>query len=340
MRVLQLAPLYQPLRRDMTYGSIERLVMLLDGALTAAGHESIVVALNGSRVSGELISVSSDAGYVGQVRRAVDLAGAVDVIQVHRREFFDLGAADWIGLRFPAVRVVATLHGPPGRIRDCYARHASKAHFVFVSQAQARGLPELAGTVVRNAIDVVGVPFRESPALPAFVSFVGRVCDEKGVADAIDLAAARGWHLKIAGLVQETDRTYFETAVAPRLVPDKVEFVGPVNDEAKYRLVGGSSALILLPKYEDPCPLVVMEALATGTPVLGLARGGLPELITDGVTGLIASDVQSLLGKVAAHATWDRRACRVAAEQQFDVSRMVGEYERVYRGISAPSSAS
>jgi glycosyltransferase involved in cell wall biosynthesis len=90
----------------------------------------------------------------------------------------------------------------------------------------------------------------------------------------------------------------FESVVVPRLREGHAEFPGPMRDTAKYELLGGSTALVLLPNYADPCPVVALEALATGTPVVALARGGLPELVTDGVTGLIADDLQSLLHKL------------------------------------------
>jgi len=324
----------------MAYGSIERLVMLLDRALVANGHESVVLGLGGSRVAGDLEMVRDRAGYVAQVQRAVELADSVDVIHVHRREIFDLGAADWIRARLPRVKIVATLHGAPDRVRAYYADHRVAGHFVFVSRAQARGLPELSGTVVRNAIAVGDVPFGKRAICPAFVSFVGRIGDEKGVAEAIDVAAALGLPLKIGGVVQDQDQSYFETMIRPRLMQGVVDLVGPVDDDAKYALLGASTALMLLPKYEDPCPLVVIEALAAGTPVLGLARGGLPELVTDGVTGLLAADVDALVSKASRLSGMDRQACRRTAEARFDVQRMLGEYLRVYRGTSAPPSAS
>jgi len=118
MRVLQLAPLYQPLRAGMAYGSIERLVMLIDQALVDAGHESIVLALDGSEVAGNLGAVRAVGDHGEQLRQAIELASTVDAIQVHRREFFESGAAELGRARHPSVRVVATRHASSARARE------------------------------------------------------------------------------------------------------------------------------------------------------------------------------------------------------------------------------
>lgn len=167
-----------------------------------------------------------------------------------------------------------------------------------MSKAQAAGTPGFPGTVIHNAVDVASVPFQPGPAQPPYLSFLGRVSVEKGIAEAITLARWAGFPPKIGGIVQEHDRQYFESVVVPRLREGHAEFLDPMRDAAKYELLGGSTALVLLPNYADPCPVVALEALATGTPVVALARSGLPELVADGVTGLVADDLQSLLHKL------------------------------------------
>lgn len=340
MKVLQLAPLFQPLGSEMTYGSIERLVMLLGAGLTSAGYETIHLALQGSHVLGELVPIGS-ASYETQVGLALEMAEhrSIDVIHVHRREFFEMGGPARIRMLGRPIRIVATLHGPPERLRRLYVRHADKAHFVFVSAAQASGLPELWGTVIRNAIDVSAVPFHADPAQPPYLCHFGRVGRAKGTAEAIELSARTALPLKIAGVVQPGDREYFEVAVRPRLAPGRVEFLGPLGDHAKYALIGASSALALLPTYDDPCPLVVIEALACGTPVVGLSRGGLAELVRDGVTGLLAADISSLARKLSALGKISRTRCREVAAAEFDVTRLTEDYLEVYRGSKRPSSA-
>jgi glycosyltransferase involved in cell wall biosynthesis len=341
LRVLQLAPLFEPLRRDVKYGGIERVVMSLAAGLSADGHHSTTLALKGSEVSGELVPVGSVSDYAQQLQLAVEAAAAApfDVVQVHRREFFEGDGPRRIKVLRPDARIVATLHGPPARVGRYYEPYTADAHFVFVSAAQAGGLPQLPGTVVRNAVDVGSIPFRSAPTGPAYLSYLGRVCEEKGVAAAIDLAGHLRLPLKIAGVVHPGDRAYFDEVVVPRLRPGLVEFLGPMDDSQKYELIGGSTAVALLPAYEDPCPLVAIEALATGTPVIGLARGGLPELVADGVTGLLAGDLPGLLGKVPGLVGLSRQQCRDVAAREFDMPRLVRDYVGVYRGTSAPSRA-
>jgi glycosyltransferase involved in cell wall biosynthesis len=342
LRILHLAPLYQPIRDDMEYGSIERLVLLLDKGFSAAGHDVATIAREGSEVDGGLVPVSGASGYAEQVDLALEIAAdsALDVIQVHRREFFDLGGAAVARREWPQAGVVATLHGAPGTVRRYYGGYGPLASFVFVSKAQAAGVPELPGTVILNGVDTVSVPFRRVAASPAYLSFLGRISGEKGVAEAIGLARQAGLPLKIAGVVQDGDRQYFESAVVPHLRAGHAEFLGPMRDAAKYELLGGSTALVLLPNYEDPCPVVALEALATGTPVLALARGGLPELVTDGVTGLIADDLPGLLDKLPGLGGISRGQCRAAAVARFGADRLARDYAALYRGMSQPSSAS
>lgn len=330
VRVLQLAPLYQPVRGDMEYGSIERLVLLLDKALTAGGHEVVTIAREGSQVTGGLVGVGGASGYEEQARVAVELAGGFDVIQVHRREFFASGGAALVKRDLPGTMVVATLHGAPGAVSRHYERYGALASFVFVSRAQAAGVPGLAGTVVRNAVDTASVPFSRVPASPAYLAFVGRVSGEKGVAEAVGLARAAGLPLRIAGVVLPGDREYFASAVAPLLRAGQAEFLGPVRDGAKYVLLGGATALVLLPGYDDPCPITAIEALAAGTPVLALARGGLPELVDDGVTGLVADSVPELAGRLAELAGLSRLRCRETVVARFDGRRLARDYLAVY----------
>jgi glycosyltransferase involved in cell wall biosynthesis len=316
----------------MEYGSIERLVLLLDKVLAGSGHHVVTIAREGSRMAGGLVTVGEASGYEEQARVAVELAAGpgFDVIQVHRREFFSLGGAELVKRDLPGTRVVATLHGAPGAVRRHYGGYGPLASFVFVSGAQAAGVPGLAGTVIRNAVDTGAVPFSGVPASPPYLVFVGRVSREKGVAEAIGIARAAGLPLRIAGVVLPADREYFASAVAPLLRPGQAEFLGPVRDAAKYELLGGATALVLLPGYEDPCPVVVIEALAAGTPVLALARGGLPELVDDGLTGLVAGSLPELAGRLPELALLSRLRCRQTAVARFSSGRLARDYLAVY----------
>jgi glycosyltransferase involved in cell wall biosynthesis len=333
VRILQLAPLYQPVSGEMEYGSIERLVLLLGQVLAAGGHHVVTIAREGSRVAGGLVEVRGGAGYEEQVSVALEMAAgsAFDVIQVHRREFFSLGGAALVKRDLPGTKVVATLHGAPEAVRRHYGGYGPLASFVFVSRAQAAGVPGLAGTVVRNAVDTALVPFGRAPASPPYLAFVGRVSKDKGVAEAAGIAREAGLPLRIAGVVLDSDREYFASAVAPLLRAGRAEFLGPVRDAAKYELLGGATALVLLPGYEDPCPVVAIEALAAGAPVLALARGGLPELVDDGVTGLVAGSLPELAGKLPGLAAISRPRCRAAAVARFSGARLARDYLAVYR---------
>lgn len=340
MRVLHLAPLYRPIRGDIEYGSIERLVMLLNKELSTGGHHVVTIARDGSQVAGELVTVDEASGYAEQVRIALALAAAsaFDVIQVHRREFFDLGGAAEVQQNLPGVEIVATMHGAPATVRRYYQNYGPLASFVFVSRAQAAGVAELPGTVILNAVDTASVPFWRVPASPPYLAYLGRISREKGVAEAIGLAREAGLPLRIAGVVLDADRQYFMSDVEPLLRAREAEFLGPMQDAAKYELLGGATALVLLPGYQDPCPVVAIEALAAGTPVLALARGGLPELLDDSVTGLIADDPPGLLRRLPELAAISRDRCRETAVARFGGDRLARDYAAVYRGARAMRS--
>ena len=316
----------------MEYGGIERVVLMLDRVLTEAGHEVVTIALEGSWLAGGLVTA---AGHEEQVRVALVLAPGFDVVQVHRREFLSLGAASVVRRDFPGTRVVATLHGAPGPVSRHYGAYGGLASFVFVSRAQASGVPGLAGTVVLNAVATGAVPFSPAPASPPYLAFLGRISPDKGVAEAVGLAGAAGMPLRIAGVVLDHDRAYFEDVVSPLLRAGQAELAGPVRDGAKWGLLGGAAGMVLLPNYEDPCPVAAIESLAAGTPVLTLARGGLPELVDDGVTGLVAADVPALAARAGELAGLSRRECRAAAAARFDEGRLARDYLAVYQGAGA-----
>jgi glycosyltransferase involved in cell wall biosynthesis len=165
--------------------------------------------------------------------------------------------------------------------------------------------------------------------------FLGRIEEIKGPHLAIDVARETGRRLVIAGNVPDDHRAYFERTIAPHVDGRAVTFVGAVDDAEKNRLLGSAAALLMPVLWEEPFGIVMAEALACGTPVIGLARGAVPEVVDDGVTGFVCEDVRGMVQAVGRVSRLSRQACRSDAERRFSDTAIVDAYERLYREVVA-----
>jgi glycosyltransferase involved in cell wall biosynthesis len=165
--------------------------------------------------------------------------------------------------------------------------------------------------------------------------FLGRLSPTKGVLEAIEVAAAAGLPLKIAGVVRPEDAAFFTRHVEPRLRPPGVQWVGEVTDADKARLFGDARATLVPIQWEEPFGLVFVESLACGTPVVSCPRGALPEIVRDGVTGFLRHDLDELAEACRASAALDRAACRRSVLDRFGDAAMTARYERLYRQLTA-----
>jgi len=194
--------------------------------------------------------------------------------------------------------------------------------------------------VVYNAVDVNRFAFVKTVDREAPLVFLGRVEHIKGAHVAIDVAKRAGRRLVIAGNVPEdaTHQTYFREQVMPHVDGRDITYVGPVDDQQKSELLGRAAALLMPVLWEEPFGIVMAEALACGTPVIGLARGAVPEVVADGVTGFVCSDADEMVRRVGEVGRLDRAACRQAAERRFSQRALVDAYEEIYRGmVDGPS---
>jgi glycosyltransferase involved in cell wall biosynthesis len=161
--------------------------------------------------------------------------------------------------------------------------------------------------------------------------FLGRVEEIKGPHLAIEIARRTNLPLVIAGNVPDNQRQFFETRIAPHIDGKAVSYIGPVDDAAKNALLGNARALLMPILWEEPFGIVMAEAMACGTPVLGLARGSVPEVVEHGVTGFVSDDVDGLVAAVRKLETISRDACRARAERLFSDTAVVENYLAVYR---------
>ena len=339
LRIAQLAPLWAPVP-PRGYGGRERMVHLLTEELVRRGHDVTLVASGDSRTAARLEAVIDrcliDAMADGQAYEercyelqaaALAFAGAHGADLVHSH----LGAA-FVPLAGLAARPV--VHSVPHAVtvddRWVLARHPA-AHVCFVSEAQRGAAPHLPnGRVVHNACDFAS--FSMVPAAGRYLAFLGRMAAHKGPATAIRLARRTGWPIVLAGEpMTAEERRYFAEEVEPLVDGDRVRHVGGVDDREKALLLGGAAALVFPIEWEEPFGIVMIEAMACGTPVVALSRGAVPEVVDEGVTGFAASDPEALPDLLRLARGLDRRRVRAHAERRFGVAAMVDAYEAAYR---------
>jgi glycosyltransferase involved in cell wall biosynthesis len=336
LRIGLLAPPWVPVPPP-TYGGIEQVVAALGQGLIERGHEVVLVAAAGSELPGaEVVSPLGDLpGFIGEpaadwrhALAGVDALDGVDVVIDHSGP---LGALLTSRLSVPGLHVT---HGPlsavPVEIYEGIARHFPRLRLVAISQAQRASAPTLPFAGVRhNGLALDAVPFRARP--DGYLAFLGRMSPEKGPADAIRIARAAGLPLLIGAKCREpAELAYFANHVEPALGPDVV-WLGELDAPEKYALLAGARALLFPIEWEEPFGMVMIEAMACGTPVLATARGSVPEVVADGLTGFVRATPDALVEAVTRIGEIDRHACRRWVAERFSADAMTEGYERLAR---------
>jgi len=339
-RIAMLAPPWIPVP-PRGYGGVEVVLSLLVDGLVARGHDVTLFASPGSRSSADVREVLPDtheddihdsmyeADHVARVFEAVDEAAAAghgyDVLHDHSG-FTAVAMADRV-----AVPVVHTLHGPFSEdIAPFYRRHGHKAHLVAISDTQCESAPDgvrVAG-VVPNPIDVGAWPFEADKS--DYLLWLGRITPVKGPERAIAAARAAGVPLVVAGPVQAGDEEYFAEQVEPQLDGDGVRYVGEVGGDDKVRLVAGARGLLMPIRWNEPFGMVMVEALACGTPVVSFDEGAAREIVRDGVNGYLVADEDAMAAAIGDLTRIDPRACRDSVADRYSVDAVVAGYEGVY----------
>jgi len=316
------------------YGGTESVLDGLARGLSAAGHEVVLCTTGDSTVPVERVAlypralgVGAPGGALAELRHAIHAyhaAEAADIIHDHTLTGPLVGA---ITARQP---VVTTNHGPFAEGLDEYYEMISRRVPVIAISgahaASARGV-RLAG-VIRHGLDVDAVPRGDGSG--RYALFLGRMHPSKGVTRAIAVARAAGIELRIAAKCREpAEQAYFEEAVRP-LLGGNVSYLGEVGGAEKWALLGDACCLLNPIAWEEPFGMVMIEALAAGTPVVATPRGAAPEIVEHGRTGFLAPDLAGLVAGVEASHGLDRSACRSAAETHFSLARMVADHVRLY----------
>ena len=349
MRIAMLAPPWIPVPPP-AYGGIEEVVRLLCRGMTDAGHRVTLFAPPGSESCAEVVEVLEtpqpddiqkaqfEADHVARALAVIDEAAEsgdpFDVIHDHVGHVM-LAMADR-----SSTPVVHTLHGPftPEACRF-YAAHGSKACIVAISQAQLDDAPpEMGGgRVVHNPIDTSEWPF--SDRKDDFLLWMARMSPDKGPQRAIAAARAAGVRLVLAGPVQPGQEQFFAEDVEPHLGRDGIEYVGEADAELKRDLYTRARAFLMPIRWPEPFGLVMVEAMACGTPVIAFPEGSAPEVVRDGETGFLVEDEDGMAAAVSRLDEIDPHACRASCEERFGVPAVVARYEEVYRAAAGRGAA-
>mgnify|MGYP001157859971 FL=1 len=346
MKIAQIAPLYEAVPPRL-YGGTERVVAHLTDALVDKGHDVTVFASADTRTRGRLVPVRDQALRLDPAPLKSDLAAHLTMLHEVRERAgeFDVLHFHTDMLHFPmfehvAQRTVTTLHGRLD-LKDLAPvyRRWSQYPLVSISRHQRKPLPfaHWAETIY-HGMDPAPYRLIENPS-GDYLAFLGRISPEKRPDRAIMIARQAGLPLKIAAKVDAADHEYFERTIRPMLDHPLVEFVGEIGDGDKAEFLGNARALLFPIDWPEPFGLVMIEAMACGTPVIAWRQGSVPEVIDDGVTGFIVDDLDQAVAAAKKADTLDRRQVRAVFDRRFTASAMAENYLRLYRQLQdAPSN--
>jgi glycosyltransferase involved in cell wall biosynthesis len=319
------------------YGGIERIVHLLVEGLVSRGHDVTLIAHAQSRTQAKLLcyTPSNPGSLVGLVSDSVLVSrtiafGAFDVVHSHSRLAY---MTPVLGLRVPKLMSYQR-KVTPRSISWARRLAGSTIEFSAVSHAMIAEVQHLVPWhVVYNGVSMNTYSLRSQVERNAPLVFLGRIEPTKGAHLAIEIAQRSKTPLVIAGNVPSEHQEYFQTQIAPHLDGVSISYIGPVNDAEKNSLLGSAKAFLMPILWDEPFGIVMAEALACGTPVIGLKRGSVPEVVADGVTGFVCSDVNEMVQGVGRVDELDRAACRARAEAMFSEDTVVDGFLDIYRHL-------
>jgi len=340
MRIAQIAPLTEAVPPKL-YGGTERVISWLTEALVELGHEVTLFASGDSETKAKLVSGwpralrldgavrDPNALHIAMLESVAQRSKEFDMLHFHL-DYYPFSLFSRLSTPF-----VTTLHGrldlPEHRpVFEAFP----KAPIVSISHSQRRLLPSApwAGTVHH------GLPagqLRRIESRPSYLAFLGRISPEKGVPAAIRVARRCGIPLKIAAKVDRVDEDYFNDEIRPLLAEPGVEYIGEISDSEKPAFLSGAVALLTLIDWPEPFGLVMIEAMACGTPVIAFPHGAVPEIIENGINGYIVNDVDEAVAAVDRAATLSHGAIRRRFEERFTAERMAKDYVRLYADLIA-----
>lgn len=340
MRIAQLAPLYESVPPKL-YGGTERVVSYLTEELVRQGHDVTLFA------SGDSVTAATLQPMCGQALRlnkSIIDAGAYQVLMSEKlsqeRENFDVIHSHIDYALYPLLRrfntpSLTTLHGRLD-LPDLVPLYREFADIPVVSISDSQRTPlQWANWIstVPHGLPEDLYPFKETPG--QYLAFLGRISPEKRVDSAIEIAKKVGVPLKIAAKVDRVDQEYFDEVIKPLLNHPLIEFIGEVDEKEKRSFLGNAHALLFPIDWPEPFGLVMIEAMACGTPVIARNKGSVPEVMEHGVTGYIINDIEEAVAAVKKVHYISRHRCREVFEQRFSARKMALNYVALYEQLIA-----
>lgn len=338
MRIAQIAPLHEAVPPRL-YGGTERVVAYLTDALVELGHDVTLFASGDSHTNATLEAAwpralrldesTCDviAPHILLLERVCQRAHEFDVLHFHL-DYLPFSLFSALNVSF-----VNTLHGRLDlpelqAVFDAF----STVPVVSISNAQRLPVPQAnwVKTIYHGLPDALLTP---QAVKPEYLAFLGRICPEKRPDLAIHIAEQSGLPLKIAAKVDKADRPYFDSVIAPHISRPNVEFLGEINDQQKSIFLSGAKALLFPIDWSEPFGLVMIEAMACGTPVIAINRGSVAEVIDHGVTGYICEDVREAVGALEQLDSLSRLEIRAQFERRFNARTMATHYVDCYRSV-------
>ena len=339
MRIAQIAPLTESVPPRL-YGGTERVVSFLTEQLVAMGHDVTLFASGDSCTSAELAAVwptalrfdaslrDAMAPHMLMMEQVCRRSDEFDVLHCHL-DYWPFSLFSRQGTPF-----LTTLHGRLDlpELRSVYDSFP-EAPLVSISDAQRAPVPDANFiATVQHGLPADLLTPRKVP--PSYLAFLGRICPEKRPDRAIRIARQAGIKLKIAAKVDRVDEDYFRDTIRPMIDGRDVELIGEINDAEKPDFLSGAIALLVPIDWPEPFGLVMIEAMACGTPVIAFNRGSVPEIVEHGVTGMIVDDEASAVAAIPRVASMSRAAVRRSFEQRFTAERMAEDYLALYRRLA------
>jgi len=339
VRIAQIAPLAEAVPPKL-YGGTERVIWWLTEALVDLGHDVTLFASGDSLTSARLVPCAPTglrlAGINDHLASLIAMADRV-LGQAHEFDFlhFHIDFLHFPAFRHLAGKCLTTLHGRQD-LPDFHPAYRAFPEMRLVSISDHQRLPiawaNFAG-IVHHGLPAGLIPF--DPAGGDYLAFIGRISPEKRPDRAIEIARRAGMKLKIAAKVDRADRIYFAERIAPLLDDPLVEYIGEIGDAEKPAFLGGARALLFPIDWPEPFGLVMIEAMAAGTPVIAWRNGATPEVIEQGRNGFLVESVAEAVAAVPLAARLARADVRAAFDERFTATRMARDYLRLYEGILA-----
>lgn len=340
MKIAQVAPLYESVPPS-TYGGTERVVSYLTEELVRFGHDVTLFASGDSITKAKLFPVcekslrlnlqSSDSyiHHLIQIQDLMEQSKDFDIIHFH------IDCLHFPTTAFLKTPNLTTLHGRLDILSlDLLYQKFSKVPVVSISASQKSQMPSA------NWIDTIyhGIPedlYSLNSTPEQYLAFLGRISPEKGLDRAIEIAKRVGIKLKIAAKVDKADQNYFDSEIKHLLDHPLVEYIGEINDHEKNDFLGNALCLIFPINWPEPFGMVMIEAMACGTPVLAFKCGSVPEVIDEGLTGSIVSSIDEAVKILPSMFEWDRAVCRNIFTKRFTAARMASNYLTLYNTINS-----